>query len=170
MKATLLLSFWLLGTLPGLRGAELQEDIRRLTQVGPEGAGNEAASEAWKNVAGAGPVALASVLGDTGKAGAVADNWLRLAGNVIVDRALKSGASLPLAELEAFVRETANLDAARVLAFDLLLQADSARAKALELTLTDDPVQALRRGAVAHLISAAAALEGSLLKRPIRKL
>jgi hypothetical protein len=59
---------------------------------------------------------LASVLGDTGKAGAVADNWLRLAGNVIVDRALKSGASLPLAELEAFVRETANLDAARVLA------------------------------------------------------
>jgi hypothetical protein len=164
MKATLLLSFLLLGTLPGLRGADVQEDIRSLTQVGPEGAGNDKASEAWKNVAQAGPGALALLLGQTGKTGAVADNWLRLAGNVIVDRALKSGASLPLAELEAFVRETSNLDAARLLAFDLLAQADPAKAKAVELTLTDDPVQALRRGAVAHLISAAAALEGEAAK------
>ena len=169
MKATLLLSFLLLGALPGLRGADLQEDLRRLTQVGPEGAGNEAASEAWKKVAGAGPAALAGVLGQTGKTGAVADNWLRLAGNVIVDRALKSGGSLPLGELEAFVRETANLDAARVLAFDLLLQADPAKAKALELTLTDDPVQGLRRGAVAHLLSAAAALEGEAAKKAYKE-
>lgn len=165
MKATLLLSFLLLGALPGLRGADLQEDIRRLTQVGPEGAGNAAASEAWKKVAGAGPEALVLVLGQTGRTGAVADNWLRLAGNVIVERALKAGAGLLLPELEAFVRETANLDAARLLAFDLLLQAEPAKAMALELTLTDDPVQALRRGAVAHLISAAAALEGEAAKK-----
>jgi len=168
MKATLLLGFSLFSTLTGLRGADLQEDIRRLTRVGPEGAGNEAASEAWKKVAEAGPGALSLVLGQTGKAGAVADNWLRLAGNVIVDRALKSGGALPLAEIEAFARDTANLDAARLLAFDLLLQADAARAKALELTLTDDPVQALRRGAVAHLISAAAGLEGEAAKRAYR--
>jgi hypothetical protein len=169
MKATSLLGLLLLGTLPGLRGADLQQDVLRLTQVGPEGAGNEAASEAWKNVAGAGPAALALVLAQTGKTSAVADNWLRLAGNVIVDRALKAGGKLPLEELESFVRRTANTDAARVLAFDLLLQADPARAKALELTLTDDPVQALRRGAVAHLISAAAALEGEAAKEAYQK-
>ena len=169
MKAMLFLSLLLLSTLPGLRGAELQEEVRRLTQVGPEGAGNEAASEAWKNVAGAGPVALAMVLDQTGKQGAVSDNWLRLAANVIVDRALKAGGKLPLAELESFVRGTANLDAARVLAFDLLLQADPGRAKSLELTLTDDPVQALRRGAVAHLISTAASLDGDTAKKAYQK-
>ncbi len=165
MKATVFLGFSLLSTLTGLRGADLQEDIRRLTQVGPEGAGNEAASQAWKKVAEAGPGALSVVLGQTGKAGAVADNWLRLAGNVIVDRALKAGGGLPLDEIAAFVRETGNIDAARVLAFDLLAQADSDRAKALELTLTDDPVQALRRGAVAHLITAASGLEGEVAKK-----
>jgi hypothetical protein len=169
MKATLLLSFLLLGTLPGFSAADLREDIQRLAEVGPEGRGNEAASEAWKNVAGAGPSALAMVLRQTGKSGAVADNWLRLAANVVVDRALKSGGKLPLAELEAFVRETVNLDAARLLAFDLLVQADPAKAKALELTLTDDPVQALRRGAVHHLIDAAAALEGEAAQKAYQR-
>jgi hypothetical protein len=167
MRPTLLLSFVCLGAISGFVRADsdLQKDVRALTQVGAEGAGNDAAKEAWKRVAAAGPDALALVLKQSGKAGAVADNWLRVAGNVIVDRALKSGGKLPLSDLESFIRETGNADAARVLAFDLLNQADSARAKALELTLTEDPVQSLRRGAVAHLISAAAALEGEAAKK-----
>jgi hypothetical protein len=144
---------------------DVKQEVRNLTLVGAEGAGNEAAQEAWKKVAAAGPEAVALVLGQAGKAGAVADNWLRLAGNVIVDRALKAGGKLPLSEWEAFIKETGNGDAARVLAFDLLAQADPVRAKALELTLTEDPVQALRRGAVAHLITAAAALEGDVAKK-----
>ncbi len=167
MRPTLLLSFLCSVLVPGLTRADLdlRRDVRDLTQVGAEGAGNEAAREAWRRVAAAGPEALALVLGQTGKAGAVADNWLRLAGNVIVDRALNSKGKLPLSELEVFVRETANGDAARVLAFDLLAQADPAKAKSLEVTLTDDPVQALRRGAVAHLINAAAAMEGDVAKK-----
>ena len=167
MRPTLLLSFLCVGFAPGLLRADLdvQRDVRDLTLVGAEGAGNEVAREAWKKVAAAGPEALALVLSQTGKAGPVADNWLRVAGNVIVDRAVKSGGKLPLSDLEAFVKETGNGDAARVLAFDLLNQADPVRAKALELTLTEDPVQSLRRGAVAHLISAAAALEGEAAKK-----
>jgi hypothetical protein len=169
MKATPLLAFLLLGTLPGLRGADLQEDLKRLSAVGPEGAGNEEAAKAWKNVAAAGPSALVPLLLKTGKAGAVADNWLRLAGNTVVERALKSGTPLPLAELEGFIRQTSNQDAARLLAFDLLAQSDSPRAKALEITLTNDPVQGLRRGAVAHLIQAASDLEGEAAKQAYKE-
>jgi hypothetical protein len=167
MRVTLLLGFACLSAAPASVRAEadLQPDVRELTLVGPEGAGNEKAREAWKKVAAAGPEALALVLKETGKSGPVADNWLRLAGNVIVDRAVKSGGKLPLAELEAFVRQTGNGDAARVLAFDLLAQADPARAKALEVTLTEDPVQSLRRGAVSHLLAAAAGLEGDAAKK-----
>lgn len=167
MRATLLLGFACLSAVPASIRAEVdvQPDVRELTLVGPEGAGNERAGEAWRRIAAAGPEALAHLLKQTGKAGPVADNWLRLASNVIVDRAVKSGGKLPLAELESFVRETGNGDAARVLAFDLLAQADQGRAKALEVTLTEDPVQSLRRGAVAHLISVAATLEGDAAKK-----
>ncbi len=102
---------------------------------------------------GAGPPALAAILEATGKGGSVSDNWLRLAANTIVARALAAKAALPLGDLEAFVRDVARAPGARVLAFDLIRQADAAKADAMEPTLLNDPAQELRRGAVQLLIS-----------------
>ena len=90
-----------------------------------------------------------------GKGSAVADNWLRLAGDVIVENAQRGKEPLPLAEVEAFLKDTAHASSARRLAFDLLQQADPARANAVEPSLIADPVQELRRGAVQRLIDAA---------------
>ena len=139
--------------------------IKTLASVGREGEGNERASAAWKSAVALGPRAISAVLSQTGMGSPVADNWLRLAGNTIVDQSLKSGKPLPLAELENFVKKTANNEAARILAFDLLQQGDGSRAAALQRTLVNDPVQPLRRGAVAHLITAAAALQGDAAKK-----
>jgi hypothetical protein len=144
---------------------DAQALIKALASVGREGEGNERAKEAWKAAVAIGPNALSAVLSQTGTGSPVADNWLRLAGNTIVDQALKSKQPLPLGELESFVRETGNHESARVLAFDLLQQSDSNRAEALQRTLLDDPVQSLRRGAVAHLITAAASLQGEAAKK-----
>lgn len=138
-----------------LASANLDESVARLTGIGPEGAGNEAASAAWREVVGAGPTALPQVLAAAGKGSAVADNWLRLAGDAIVDAATHAKQPLPLAEIESFCRETTHAAPGRQLAFDLLRVADPARAEKLEAALLKDPVQELRRGAVQRVIDSA---------------
>lgn len=140
-------------SLSHLHGA-VDGSLKTLAAVGREGAGNEAASAAWKDVVQAGPAALPALLAAVGQGSPVADNWLRLAGDAIVKNAQGARQPLPLAEVEAFVKNTAHAAAGRRLAFDLLQQADRAQADALEPSLLTDPVQALRRGAVQRLIDA----------------
>ena len=152
MKA--LLSILLLASLSNLHGA-IDDAVRTLASVQSEGQGNEAANVAWKEVVGAGPAALPTLLAATGQGTSMADNWLRIAGDAIVDAALRTKQSVPLAEVETFLKDTTRPAAARLLAFDLIRQADRARADVIEPTLIADPVQELRRGAVQRLIDAA---------------
>lgn len=60
--------------------ANLTDSLNTLAAVGREGAGNDAAGPAWKDVVKAGPSALPALLATAGKGSPVADNWLRLAG------------------------------------------------------------------------------------------
>jgi hypothetical protein len=135
-----------------------------LSDVGREGQGNEQASAAWKQAVRMGPEALLPILEQTGKGSAVADNWLRLAGDAIVEAALRAKRPLPLADLESFLKDTSHPAPARVLAFDLIAQADAKRAGAIEPTLIADPVQELRRGAVQRVIDAAKTKTGDEAK------
>ena len=148
------LAILLLASTANLHSAPT-DALNTLAAVGREGAGNEAAGAAWKAVVQAGPSGLPALLAETGKGSAVADNWLRLAGDVIVANALRAKQPLPLAEVEAFIADTSHTAPARRLAFDLLQQADRARADALQPSLIQDPVQELRRGAVQRIIDAA---------------
>lgn len=146
--------------VPLLASSALAGSIDTLAKVGPEGVGNDAASAAWKQVVKSGPDELPAILGATGKGSAVADNWLRLAGDAIVDNALREKQALPLAEVESFLKDTSHPAPARQLAFDLIQQADAKRADAIEPTLVNDPVQELRRGAVQRVIDAAKTKSG----------
>jgi len=152
MKA--FLTTLLLASAANLYGA-VDASLNTLAAVGREGAGNEAASAAWKEVVRQGPSALPALLAAAGKGSPVADNWLRLAADVIVENALRAKQSLPLKEVEAFIADTAHAAAGRRIAFDLLQKADPARANALEPSLIQDPVQELRRGAVQRIIDSA---------------
>jgi hypothetical protein len=143
----------LLASVANLHGA-VGDSLNALAAVEREGRGNEAASAAWKDLVQAGPTALPALLAATGKGSPVADNWLRLAGDVIVENSLRAKQPLPLPEMEAFLQDTKHAASARQLAFDLLQQADRPRADALEPSLLADPVQGLRRGAVQRLIDA----------------
>jgi hypothetical protein len=107
--------------------AALTEPLKSITAVAAEGKGNEAASSAWKEVVQAGPSALPEILAAMGRGTAVADNWLRLAGDVIVQNAFGSGKPLPVAEMEAFLRDTSHAGSGRRLAFDLIRQQTAAR-------------------------------------------
>lgn len=149
--------------LPLARGG-ISESVEVLAKVGPEGSGNDAASAAWSEVVKAGPAALTAILGATGKGSAVADNWLRLAGDAIVDKAVHAKQALPLGELEAFLKDTTHPGSARQLAFDLIAEADAKRAEVIEPGLVNDPVQELRRGAVQRLIDSAKTKTGEEAK------
>ena len=87
--------------------ADLPDAIATLNAVGREGAGNEAATESWKKVVQAGPSAIPALLAAAGKGSAVADNWIRLAGDTIASEARRKNEPLPIAEIEAFLRRVA---------------------------------------------------------------
>jgi hypothetical protein len=151
-------------TLPAPLHASLDDSVKALAATGREGAGNEAASEAWKKVVTQGPKALPALLSATGTGGPVADNWLRLAGDAITDAALRDKQPVPLIEIEAFLKDTQNPASARQLAFDLIAKADAALADRIEPKLLNDPVQELRRGAVQRLVDAAKKKTGNEAK------
>ncbi len=155
-RTTLLLTLLSITIVAPLHAAT-DEAVQTLASVEREGRGNEVAGAAWDEVVKAGPAALPTLLAATGRGTPMADNWLRLAGDAIVDAALRAKQTVPLAEMEAFLKDTKHSAPARQLAFDLIRQADAARADAIEPTLTADPVQELRRGAVQRLIDAAKA-------------
>jgi hypothetical protein len=94
------------------------EALARLKAVGREGAGNEAAGRAWKEVVRQGPTALPPLLQAMDDADAASANWLRTAGDAIVERALAADKPLPVEPLEQFVRQTRHDGAARRLAYE----------------------------------------------------
>jgi hypothetical protein len=145
-------------------GGAVSDSIRALAAVQREGEGNEAASVAWKEVVAAGPAALPGLLAAAGTGGVVADNWVRLACDAVVDAALQAKTALPVAEIERFLKDTQHPAAGRLLAFDVLRQADPTRAQAVEPSLLNDPVQELRRGAVQRVINTAQSQSGAAAK------
>jgi hypothetical protein len=131
------------------------EALARLKSVSREGAGNEAAARAWKQVVAAGPAVLPDVLRAMDEADAVVANWLRTAGDTVVERALAAGKLLPAESLEQFVRQTQHNAAARRLAYEWLCRIDTRTPDRLLPGMLQDPSPELRRDAVAAVLKQA---------------
>jgi hypothetical protein len=134
------------------------EALARLQAVGREGAGNEAAARAWKDVVRQGPAALPAILQAMDDADVVAANWLRTAADAIVERARATVKPLPNEALEQFVRQTRHNGAARRLAYEWLCRDDPWMPNRLLPGMLQDPSPELRRDAVAHAIEQARTL------------
>src|SRR5262245_56271417 len=100
------------------------DSLARLKSVGREGAGNEAAARAWKEVVAQGPAVLPAVLQAMDEADAASSNRLRTAGDAIVERTLAAVKPLPTQALEQFIRQTRHKGAARRLAYEWLCRVD----------------------------------------------
>lgn len=131
------------------------EALKRLKDVGREGAGNPAAARAWKDVVRQGPAILPEILQAMDDADVASANWLRTAGGAIVERTLASGGSLPTDALKQFVRQTRHNDAARRLAYEWLCRVDPKTPDRLLPKMLQDPSPELRRDAVAALLKQA---------------
>jgi hypothetical protein len=138
-------------------GETTAEALARLKAVGREGAGNEAAARAWKDVVSQGPKALPAILQAMDDADAVVANWLRTAVDAIAERALSVGQPLPAEALEQFVRQTRHNGAARRLAYEWLRRVDTKTPDRLLPSMLQDPSPELRRDAVAGVLKQAQA-------------
>ncbi len=129
-----------------------------LRAVGSEGAGNAAASAAWKIVASSGPEQIQPALKAMNGANPLAQNWLRVAVETLAARA-QTASALPASGLAAFVKDTSNDAAPRLLAYELLLASAPALANEIKPSLLHDPAAELRLFAVADWIERGQAAE-----------
>lgn len=124
-------------------------DVEAIKAVAREGAGNEAASAAWKQIVQSKAAELPLLLAAMDGANPLAENWLRAAIDVVQQNDSKA---LPIAELKAFLADTQHSPSARALAFDLIARHDPADAETLTPSLLNDPSPELRRHPVGKLL------------------
>ena len=143
-------SLW---TLVSASGAEaLGPQLDALRAVGREGAGNAAASQAWREATGQGVGQIKTLLMGMNGANPLAQNWIRVAVETLVDEARAKG-KLPVADLTAFVAETKHDPAPRLLAYEVLAKEAAEEAAKLRPGLLHDPASELRLFAVADLLA-----------------
>ena len=129
--------------------ADVTVPLQAIRNVEREGGGNEKATQAWKELVSAKAAELPALLAGMDGANPLAQNWIRAAVGTIEDR---ESQSLPVDELERFVRNTQHSPEARALAFDILHRHAPAKAEALTSQLMEDPGPELRRHPVAKLL------------------
>jgi hypothetical protein len=153
--------------------ASLAEADKLLTQikaVSREGAGNQEAGAAWKQLVSLGGDALLPTLAAMDDATPPAANWLRSAITALAEKETAAGKKLPADQLEAFVKDRKHNPAARRVAYELLVQADAKSPERLLPGMLDDPSIELRRDAVARAMRLAERLEGEKAKAEYAKL
>jgi len=133
-------------------GADLADALDTLRAVGPEGAGNEAATVAWQQAAQVDVSRVPQLLAGLKGANPLAANWIRTAVDAVCERTLRNGGTLPKQAFEQFVLNTDQDPRARRLAYEWLLKVDPAAEGRIVPQLLDDPSVELRRDAVARLI------------------
>lgn len=135
--------------------------MKVLRSVEAEGKGNAAATAAFKEVASAPLSVIPGILGAMDGANDYALNWLRSAVETVEQRGRAGGKKLPVAELEAFLKDTRHHPRARRLAYELIQRSEPERAKALLPGFVNDPANELRRDAVdLRVVAAGSKVEG----------
>lgn len=129
--------------------------LAKIKAVRKEGDGNDEARKSWQALVKLGPDALLDILTALDDANPAAANWLRAAVDTIAERTLGADKTLPAAKLEAFVKDTKHVGAARRLAYEWLVRVDPATPERLLPGMVDDPGAELRRDANARLIKQA---------------
>jgi hypothetical protein len=144
--------------------------IDQILKIGSEGKGNNEASSAWKDLVKLGPDALLPTLAALDQANPAASNWLRTAVNAIAQTELRNKRPLPADRLEAFLKDTRHVPAARRLAYELLTDIDPKTPARLLPGMLNDPSNELRRDAIAAALKDIPELEKKDAKAAVEKL
>jgi hypothetical protein len=154
--------------------AELAAPLRALQAVGPKGAGQREAAQAWATlVRDADAAALPAMLEAMDGANPLAANWIRTAIDAVAERGANRGEAFPAQAMEKFVLDVRHSPQGRRLAYEWLLQwgtrchdsrlpqFSSGLQDRLLRSMLDDPSLEMRRDAVERLADHVAKLEAS---------
>jgi hypothetical protein len=139
--------------------ADVASLLKTLQAVGPQGAGQRDAAQAWGQLARTDASQLPTLLAALDQSNPLAANWIRTAADAIAERQMQAGGKLPAAELEQFLFDRHHASKARRFAFELLVSADPAAQERLLPQMLDDPSPELRGDAVARLVAQADSLQ-----------
>ncbi len=139
--------------------ASLDDQLKTIRSVGPEGQGHQAAIAAVGELSRSASPSLVPILKAFDDASPLAVNWLRGAFDAIAERELTRTGKLPAADLEAFVKDLNRSPEARRLAYEWLAKVDSSAADRLIPGMIRDASPEFRRDAVQRLIDRAAKAE-----------
>jgi hypothetical protein len=126
--------------------------LTKIKGVRGEGAGNQEAGAAWKELVKIGPRALLPTLAAMRDNELVVNNWLRAAVDAIAETMTQNRQAMPVKELEQFIKDRKNSGVGRRLAYEWLCRVDDTASKRLLPDMLDDPASELRRDAVAAVI------------------
>ncbi len=126
--------------------------VEALLQVERFGQGNAEAGRAWPKVAAISPAQLPELLAAFDRSNPLSANWLRLAGEAVVDRADQQNEPLPLDALREFLLDAEHAPAGRRFAYELLLRETPEAKTELAEKLLRDPSGVLRRDPIGRLI------------------
>jgi hypothetical protein len=150
-----LLTWALAGGAAAAQSESLEPLLKTLRRVDREGQGNQAATQAWAELASRSSAAqLPAMLAAIDGAGPLAANWLRSAVDAVAERHTQQGGTLNVAALEKFLDEKQHDQRARRLAYEWIARSDPGAADRLIPGMLDDPSLELRRDAVARVLGA----------------
>lgn len=162
--ALISLLFVAVGPVVAANLAETEKLLTRIKAVSKEGAGNQEAGAAWKELIGQGSDAILPTLSAMDDATPFAANWLRSAITALAEKEKAAGRKLPADKLEAFLKDTKHNPGARRIAYELVLDADvKAPERLLPMFLNDSSAE-MRRDAVAAAVVKAEKLSGDEAK------
>lgn len=122
--------------------------LEAIRSVGPLGKGNPAAASGWKALVSKGAEGMIPALESLNDDSALAANWLRPALDAMAEKAKSLSQIVPVASLEAFVRDRKKGRFARACALELIEANDEAVAAKLIGEGLDDPSGEIRRKAI----------------------
>lgn len=137
---------------------DLRSSIDTIHRIGKEGAGNEAAMDAWQHLSQSSVQDLPQLILGMNGGSPLSDNWIRLAVQTVMDRNAKSmsgSSTVPVLEILALLSDRENSTPARTLAYDVLSSANPELARSLSREFANDPALPLRRLTIAGLIDRA---------------
>ncbi|MDA7510443.1 hypothetical protein N8612_02090 [Verrucomicrobia bacterium] len=137
----------------------VDQDIAAIQAIRAEGQGNERAQLAVRQLELAEGDVLLKILTAMDEANGLGLNWLRATADVIVDREIASGNSLPMASLGEFLLDVRHHPRARRYAYELIARSAPEAAERLLPGMINDPSVELRRDAVQRLMDEATQLE-----------
>jgi hypothetical protein len=133
--------------------------VATIKAVGKEGAGNPAASKAWRALTRHGPDVLPAICAGFDDDNPIVTNWLRAAADAIGEQAIRDKKPLPARALEAFLLDTEHPAAGRYVAYQWLVRADpTAQARLLPGFLHDKSPELRRESVETRLLTAKSAL------------